>query len=208
MEKIMKKAPLLALATAAALFLSLSPARADYQSRPFDKTWSNFYAGGYGGYGWTRAAQNPGPTLDVNGIDYGAFAGYEMGTLMSSDATGVTGALELHYGWSNASKTESGIEVKKDHEWGVDFRPGLTFVSNHMPMNLKPYGILGFRRTEFEQTTTGKEQFNGFALGVGTELVALNNFGTRLDYAHVFSESKDGLDPDENDLRLGLAFRF
>ena len=196
------------MATAAAiLFLSLSQT-AHAQS---GNMWSDFYAGGYGGYGWANADMSGGPTFDVNGLDYGLLIGYELGGL-TSKPFGLNGALEFHYGWSNADETRTvglgTVKVSKDHEWGLSFRPGLAFISEHSPMGLKPYGILGYRRTEFDTTGVGNDQFNGFELGIGTELMASSNFGTRLDYTHVFYASKSGIDPDDNDLRLGVVFHF
>ncbi len=204
----------LLISTMLGLCLALAPAQAAAPARHSTDMWSSFYAGGFGGYGWTDGELAGGPTFDVNGTEYGAFAGYEIGTLIKWPVT-LNGALEFHYGWSNADETRTvglaAVQVEKDHEWGINFRPGLAFIFDRAEMNLKPYGILGYRRAEFDTTTAGvsnSEQYNGFDLGIGTELIAFNNFGTRLDYSHVFYQEKNGLDPDENDVRLGVVFHF
>ena len=38
--------------------------------------------------------------------------------------------------------------------------------------------------------------------------MAYNAFGVRLDYTHVFYKEDDGLDPSEDNLRLGVAYHF
>ena len=101
--------------------------------------------------------------------------------------------------------------IEKDHEWGVSFRPGLSFVDDAMPFGIKPYGIIGYKRANFEATTAGvsdDEDFDGFELGFGTELMAYNDFGVRLDYSHTWYEDKSGFDPSVDDLRLGVAYHF
>ena len=48
----------------------------------------------------------------------------------------------------------------------------------------------------------------GFELGAGTELVTFQNFGVRADYTHVWYGSSSGFNPDEDDVRLGVAYHF
>jgi outer membrane immunogenic protein len=164
---------------------------------------SGFYVGGYGGYGWTDG-EVAGPDLDINGGDYGVFAGYEMTNILGSGNIAVNGALEFHYGWSSADDSAAGTSVDKDNEWGISFRPGMTFLDMN---SLKPYGIVGYRRTEFD-SNVGGDHFNGFELGLGTELIAMGDLGLRADYTHVWYGSEGGLDPDEDDLRVGVAYHF
>lgn len=193
------------LAAAAALFaLPLTAVAEPLQTTPS----TGFYAGVFGGYGWTDVDAAAGPAFDVDGGDYGIMAGYELGGLLQNNFNlGIQGALEISYAWSSADDTVGGVTTEKNHEWGINFRPGLTFISNAMAMDLKPYAILGYRRAEFE-SAGGDEGYDGFELGIGTELVAYGDYGVRLDYTHVFYEDKGGLDPDENDLRLGLTYHF
>lgn len=211
MKKTFLKAGVAALALT--LFIS-APASAQSQTRADGDTVarSNFYLGGYGGYGWTDADIDAGPTADVNGGDYGVMAGFEIGGFLDrSLGVGLNGALEFHYGWSDADDTVGGALIEKDNEWGVSFRPGLAFVSKMMPLDLKPYAILGYRRTELEVTTGGTtfdQGYDGFELGIGTELVAYGDFGVRLDYTHVFYGEEAGIDPSEDNLRLGVVYHF
>ncbi len=177
---------------------------------------SGVYVGGFAGYGWTDAETDIGTDFDINGGDYGLFLGYQLDALLDrSLGLGINGAIEFHYAWSDADDdgTVGGVPVsaEKDHEWGVSFRPGLSFVDNYMPLGIKPYGIVGYRQAEYEATAaglSGDETYHGFELGIGTELIAYQDFGVRLDYSHTFYGEEDGIDPDEDDLRLGVAYHF
>lgn len=202
------KITLTAGAAAITLCLAFIPA-AQAQSNTDSLMHPNFYAGVYGGYGWTDADIASGGILDVNGGDYGFMLGYEMGAPIDAFA-GMTAAIEVHMGWSNANETGA-VSVKKNNEWGISFRPGFAFLSDNMPLGLKPYGILGYRATEFEEDfggTTEDHTYDGFELGIGSELVAYDDIGLRLDYTHVFYKGEGGIDPSEDDLRLGLAYHF
>jgi len=181
-----------------------------YQDEQSDSALSGFYFGGYGGYSWSDVDLSPGPSFDVNGGDYGLFAGYQFGHFFDR-SLGMTAAIEFNYGWSDADDSAGGTDANKNQEWGVSFRPGFAFVDKYAPFGLKPYGIFGYRRAEFSVDTpvgSGDEDFNGFELGIGTELLAYQQFGVRLDYSHVFYSEHGDVDPDEDDIRLGLAYHF
>lgn len=171
---------------------------------------SGVYLGGYGGYGWASADTSVG-SADVEGADYGAFVGYSLDTLLDHTiGMGINGSIEGFYGWSDADGSSNGIDYDKKDEWGVSFRPGLSFVNDYA-LGLKPYGILGYRRTEFQATaagTTEKEWHNGFELGIGTEVIAHGNIGVRVDYSHVWYDEKNGIDPDGDNLRMGVSYHF
>lgn len=176
---------------------------------------SGVYVGAYGGYGWNDADISAGPELDVNGWDTGFFVGYQVDTLLDRTlGLGVNGALEFHYGWSDADdETVTGgttFTTEKEDEWGFSFRPGLSIVDDYV-YGLNPYGIIGYKRAKFETssgTTKTSEDFDGFSLGLGTEVMAFGDAGLRLDYTHTWYEDKGGIDPSGDDLRLGLAYHF
>lgn len=169
------------------------------------------YIGVFGGYGWTDAETN-GPELDVNGMDYGIFAGIMLDAFLQDALNiGLNAALEAHYAESDADDSAGGISIEKDHEWGVSFRPGLSVIDDVTPWGGRTYGILGYRRAEFQASgggISGDENLDGFELGIGTELIAAGDLGLRLDYGHVFYEDANGIDPDEDDIRLGLSYHF
>lgn len=217
-----------ALATTALFFLA-APAQAqtyhstsesyNYNtstSMPELSPLSGVYAGGFGGFSWNNVETGSGADFDVDGGDYGLFVGYSLDTLLNNNlGLGINASIEGHYAWSDADDefTVAGIPLtaEKQHEWGISFRPGLSFINQYMPLDMKPYGILGYREAEYETTiggTKNSESLHGFELGFGSEVIAYKDFGVRLDYSHVFYDNKDGLEADEDDLRLGLAYHF
>lgn len=170
---------------------------------------TGFYMGGMGGYSLGAGDS------DADGADYGVFAGYKVDALLDETINrvglGLNGALEVHYAWSNADDVDGGVLYEKNDEFGVSFRPGLSILDQINPFAVNPYGIIGYRRTEFETTTTGassKDHYDGFELGIGTELVAYDNVGVRFDYSHVWYEDHDNFNPREHDFRLGVAYHF
>jgi hypothetical protein len=209
----------------AAFAFQISPASADprsgsdYNNRREGEITplSGVYLGGFGGYDWSDVNVDSGPDFDVNGGDYGVFLGYQLDAFLDQTlGMGINGAIEAHYAWSNADDDETvggvNFDAEKDHEWGISFRPGLSFIDDMTPFGIKPYGIIGYRRAQYSVDApggvSGDEDYNGFELGIGTELIAYNDFGVRLDYSHVWYGEKDNVDPDEHDLRLGIAYHF
>jgi opacity protein-like surface antigen len=207
------------LAAIGGCFLLATPALAqdNYRNYP-DKPASMMggaYIGAYGGYSWNDVDTDLGTDLDVDGGEYGVMVGAEIDGLLDKTVNqmglGLTGALEIYYTESNADDSSVGVDIEKDHDWGITFRPGLAFLDNNSPMGLKPYGILGWRRANFDASAAGlsdDEDFDGFELGLGTEVFARDSIGMRLDYSHVFYEEKNGIDPDEDSLRLGVLYHF
>jgi len=174
---------------------------------------SDFYAGGYGGWGWTKTDVSGGSSVNLNGTNWGGFVGYNFGNMPSQQNLGMQLGVEAHYGWTAGTGTTTTVggvptSLEQKHEWGVDLRPGFASLISSAPLDIKPYAILGYRRTEFSDSTHSNSEHPGFALGLGTELVSYQHFGLRLDYDHVFFKSRDGLDPHENDLRAGLVYHF
>lgn len=90
--------------------------------------------------------------------------------------------------------------------------PGLSVIDKLSPVDFNPYGILGYKRANFEVDGLGDETFDGFELGLGTELVAYDNVGVRLEYAHTwYGEEEVGgtdIDNDEDTVRVGVSYNF
>ncbi|MFO0388329.1 MAG: outer membrane beta-barrel protein [Alphaproteobacteria bacterium] len=174
------------------------------------------YLGIYGGYDWTDLDTHAaGLDSQPHGWDGGVFAGYKIdGLLDSTQRYGIGGgaAVEAFYGISNSDDNVAGINVEKENEWGVSLRPGLSFLDSAAGgSGIAPYGILGYRNTKFTASSGaigGSERYDGFELGIGTELIAMSNAGIRVEYSHVWYGSEGGIDPATDDVRIGLSMHF
>lgn len=192
------------------VLFAASPALA--QSSPM----TGLYVGVQGGYSWTDVDTGAaGVDFDLDGGEYGVFVGYQIDELLNQTVgrlgIGLNGALEVYYTESNADDEFAGVDLEKDHDWGVTFRPGFTFLDPYSPFGAKPYGIIGYRNTEFKGSGFGlsdDEDFDGFELGLGAEVMAYEQIGVRLDYSHTWYEEKDGIEPDEDNIRVGVAYHF
>lgn len=179
-----------------------------------NSTQSGLYVGGFGAYDWNQLEAGAFDT-DVDGWEGGVLLGYKLDVLMdrmNGFGVGMTGAVEGFYAWSDAEETSFGVTTEKENEWGVSFRPGFSFITNAtQSLGINPYGILGYRNTKFEAAAgpfSGSERYDGFELGIGTELVTFGNFGVRLEYSHTWYASENGVDPSADSLRMGVTYHF
>lgn len=210
----MKLTLLLTASVAAALIFN--PAAQAQDDMSYDSNVTGFYGGVFAGYGWTDTNSTAFGDADLNGGDYGVFAGYELDDFFARKiGYGLNGSLELHFAWSDASESAvlAGVPVQfeKNHEWGFSFRPGFDSIDQALPHHIKPYGIIGYRSASFDANAggvSGDESFGGVELGLGTQLYSFGDFGVRADYSRVWYGEESGLDPTEDDLRLGLGYQF
>ena len=172
------------------------------------------HIGAYGGYDWSDV-ETTGPDFEPNGLDVGFLAGFRADAMlekMDGLGIGLNGAIEAFYGISEADDDRGAGTVQKEDKWGVSFRPGLSFMDRIVsPLGATPYAILGYRRSEFETSAAGfsdSENYNGFELGIGTQLLAYGDWGIRAEYAHMWYASENGVDPASNDVRVALSYHF
>jgi hypothetical protein len=171
------------------------------------------YVGGYGGYGASDGYRDNEPS----GLDYGVFAGFKFQRLMSAN-WGVTAAIEGNLGGSGIEDEGQvngvNITTEKNHEYGISFRPGLTFKPS-ASFILNPYAIIGYRATEYDVTgslggftSSATAEYDGFELGLGTNLLTYNNFDLRFEYSRTFYDANGLFSPDEDSFRFGLVYHF
>ena len=168
---------------------------------------SGLYAGVYGGYAWADAENSVGPDPEPTGFDYGIFGGYRVDSALQDAGYGLNGAVEIFWGGSTADDDVGGVDIEKGREFGINFRPGFNLSNS----SLSPYGIIGYRNTEFEAQSGGistDESYHGFELGIGTDLMQWDNTNLRVEYSYVWYAEEDNINPSEGDLRLGLGFNF
>lgn len=216
------KTPYVLLGTIASMLISTAALAATSSSSSYNRTnvsdspFTGPYVGGFGGYDWTDADTNvAGFNPDIRGWEGGVFAGFRVDGLlnrMNGLGIGLNGAIEGFYGWSNSDDHIGGVRVEKDNEWGVSFRPGLSFIDEAMsPVGFTPYGIIGYRNTKFDAFAggaSGSERYNGLEAGVGTQLLASGHWGLRAEYSHVWYRAENGVDPDSDNVRMGLSYQF
>lgn len=182
--------------------ICLSTAALANQDNDRNSNFSGPYIGLYGGYDWSDLGG-----AEPNGWDGGLFAGYRLDSMLNR-TLGMNGAIEAFYGLSDSGDNLNGNGFEKNNEWGVSFRPGLSFLDKITePVGIVPYGILGYRNTEFK-SAGGAERYDGFDLGIGTELLAYGDLGMRAEYNHTWYASEGGIDPDSDNLRLGVSYHF
>jgi outer membrane immunogenic protein len=212
----MKRFTLLATTIATACIASVAVAGDGYHNER-NSRFTGPYLGIYGGYDWTDAETGvPGVEPDIDGWETGVFAGIRVDSLLDRvDGLGVGmhGAIEGFYGVSDSDGSEAGVDIEKKDEWGVSFRPGFSFIDEAMePVGIAPYAIIGYRWTEFEASVPGigseEETYGGFELGVGAQLLAYGDWGIRAEYSHVWYEEQDDIEPESDNLRLGLSYHF
>jgi len=168
------------------------------------------YVGAYGGYAMNEGfSNNINSDIEADGLDFGAFAGFRFETLSDSN-TSFTASFEAFLGSSFVEGNVGNVSLEKNYEYGISFRPGLAFKPTQN-LKINPYAILGYRISEFESRSanvTANRDFDGFELGVGTNLLTFDNIDLRFEYSHIFWGEEAGFEPDEDSLRLGLVYNF
>jgi opacity protein-like surface antigen len=167
------------------------------------------YIGIYGGYGELHTFSNAlNREVFSDGMELGAFAGLKVNKLFGDNSI-FNFAVEVNAGTSGVDGGVNGISFEKKHDLGLSFRPGFT-IKPTSSITLSPYAILGYRRAKFSSTgtTTSEETFNGFELGLGTNLLNFDNWGVRFEYSRTFYQEDRGVDVDEDAFRLGMGYYF
>lgn len=169
------------------------------------------------------------PNVGMDGFVGGVFGGF--GWMFDKFYLGIEGEWDsesLQGGYHQADNTVAGgqnnrTKFEMDYSWGVGGRVGYEVVDNTMFYLHAGYSAGRLEFTNVNQTgkkTTSKKTLGGFKFGGGTEWMFNDNFGFRMDYAHIvyedhtfktsttsFSETFK-VDPNEDKVRVGVFFRF
>jgi len=177
------------------------------------------YLGLYGGYSFTEGVASA--DAEPSGLDYGGFAGLKFEDPISDDLAFTLG---IEFSAGGASVEDDGAQIilganvsstfEKNYEYGASVRPGLSFKPS-ASFVINPYAILGYRRTEYDITASAggasasvSQEYDGFELGLGTNLLTYNNFDLRFEYSHTFYDEEGTFSPDEDSFRFGLVYHF
>lgn len=100
------------------------------------------------------------------------------------------------------------------YSYGIDFVPGVKISDSTML-----YGKVGYVRGEFDtranatvfgQTFSAKQDkgLNGLQLGIGLETMITNNVSTKIEYDWNNYEKINGVRPNVDSVKLGVAYHF
>jgi opacity protein-like surface antigen len=196
--------------TSASTVSRIEPAAGDNDMGSEYADFTGPYFGVDAGYNFGSAdiELGPGPSddgSDLNGWDAGVFIGYGMEQNMVRWLGGYLG-FEIGYEMSNADGDFAGVDYEKDHNWLATIRPGFAYGHDALL-----YGIAGYSRANYE-VEGDDEDFNGYVLGLGSEINTHTAAKIRLEYTYAnYGEEDFGaveFEPVENNVKLGVVFQF
>jgi outer membrane immunogenic protein len=139
-------------------------------------TWTGFYVGVNGGYGWGKSDWDPGvSSFDANGALLGGTLGYNLQT--GSFVWGIEGDLD----WSGMKGDSAGVETKVPWLGTVRGRIGYAFD------RFLPYITGGAAVAQIKMDTgagTDDETRVGWTVGAGVEWAFLASWSAKLEYLY------------------------
>jgi outer membrane immunogenic protein len=171
---------------------------------PSYATWSGFYVGINGGYGW-GTADAAGVNADPKGIVAGGTLGYNLQT--GAWVWGVEG----DFNYSGMKDDVAGVDVKVP--WFATLRGRIGYAGWNAWM---PYITGGATYAKFEASGAGANADDsrvGWTVGAGIEYALFNNWSVKLEYLYADLGSFDlgagaDIDVKANIVRAGLNYRF
>jgi outer membrane immunogenic protein len=171
-----------------------------------DQNWSGIYLGVLLGYTFGDADVGGGPTPDIEGIDGGAYAGYNF--QIDNFVLGVEGDALL----SGVEGSSGGVSVDQNWSGSLRARAGYSLESFLL------YGTGGLALAGFEAASGGASDSNthlGWTIGAGVEGMITDNVTARVEYRYTDYEDKNyglggptNIDPDTNSVRAGVGLKF
>jgi outer membrane immunogenic protein len=169
-------------------------------------TWSGFYLGALFGYTWANADSDAGDS-DGNGIDGGAFAGYNWqmnnfvvgaeADVLASGVEGDEGDFDADQGINGSLRARAGIALDQFLLYGT--------------------GGVAMTKLEVDDGTDSDDQsLVGWTAGVGGEALITQNITARVEYRYTdYAEQEFSLGGGDTDVdlnthsvRAGVGFKF
>ncbi len=171
-----------------------------------EKNWSGIYLGVLLGYNLGESDISGGPSVDVDGIDGGVYAGYNY--QFDNWVVGVEGDAV----YSGAEGSSGGVKVEQNWAGSVRARAGYSLESFLL------YGTGGLALAEVEASSGGFSDSNthlGWTLGAGVESMITDNITARIEYRYTDYEDKTfnlgaptSADLNTNTIRAGVGVKF
>ena len=168
-----------------------------------DQNWSGIYLGVLLGYTFGDADAAGGPSVDIDGMDGGVYAGYNYqfvlgveGDALISGVEGSNGGVNVDQNWSGSLRARAGYSLE----------------------SFLLYGTGGLALAGFEASSAGNNDSNthlGWTLGAGVEGMITDNVTARVEYRYTDYEDKNyslgaptNIDPVTNSVRAGVGVKF
>jgi outer membrane immunogenic protein len=141
-------------------------------------TWTGFYVGINGGYGWGRSTWDSfGTNTDPSGGLVGLTAGYNWQT--GPWVFGLEGDID----WSDIKGTSVGLETKNNWLGTARGRLGYAFANRVMPYVTGGAAFGDIRATQFGVGTVHDTNV-GWTVGAGVETAIAGNWTAKLEYLY------------------------
>jgi outer membrane immunogenic protein len=183
---------------------------------PSYSTWSGFYLGINGGYGFGKSTWDfPATSPDPKGALYGVTAGYNFQT--GTYVWGIEGDYDLASIKGDDACGVGTCETKNDWLATARARLGYAGFANFMPYIT---GGAAFGKIKATNSITGEASKTkvGFAVGAGLEYMLFNNWSIKAEYLYVdlgkfdcgiaCGAATDDVSYKANVVRAGLNYRF
>ncbi len=195
----------------------LSSASANFAS-PVRSSWTGFFAGVQGGYGWTNTTfAVPGlfnfRGIGSKGLTGGVIAGYDH-QLSPLFVAGIEVDASISDVKSTINVVGFNVTGKSDWNAGVRARLGYLFTPSTMPYVAAGYGWESRSVSTPIPGINPSATFSGLQVAAGIETLVTSNISARAEYVHSFNDAKTFIaapitwKPETGKVRIGLTYKF